>query len=148
MRGGAGLRCGVRRFTCGIGGTWSSTPCGRGLMDVGIDTLLGFNKGLEKEADGITKTVASLAKRIPAVMSTVGVSAGMDRTIIRDTSLSTATSAASRNAALAAVPAGEGNTHNEFHGDILVPLKDLEELDAFTAFLEEWRRIQRQEVGV
>lgn len=120
----------------------------RVMMDVGIDTLLGFNKGLEKEADGITKTVASLAKRIPAVMSTVGVSAGMDRTIIRDTSLSTATSAASRNAALAVVPAGEGNTHNEFHGDILVPLKDLEELDAFTAFLEEWRRIQRQEVGV
>jgi hypothetical protein len=53
-----------------------------------------------------------------------------------------------RNAALAAVPAGEGNTHNEFHGDIVVPLDSLEELDAFTAFLEEWRRIQRQEVGV
>ena len=29
--GVAGLRCGVRRFTCGIGGMWLSIRCGRVL---------------------------------------------------------------------------------------------------------------------
>lgn len=111
----------------------------------------GLITGFKNKLGEVKSTLQGLTKSIPAVMqSTLDISTRVTvPNTLLDTSATLAVRPAMASVASQAASTGrsDGGTTNVFQGDILVPLESLEELGAFTAFINEFRRIQRQEGG-